>query len=467
MTTTTDKIKVSTLIAIVASAMLTFMGIVSETALNVAFPILMKEFNVTSATIQWLTTGYLLVVAILVPISPMLVKRYPTKRLFQAAVVIFTVGTIICGFAMSFPMLLLGRLIQAIGTGISLPLMFNLILALIPMHKRGVIMGIAGLVTSFAPAIGPTYGGIVVTSIGWQSIFLILLPLLVIALVAGSLTIQSISTIEKQKIDFLSIGLSIVAFSGIIYGFSLAGETGWLHLGVMGSLGIGAIGLALFSIRQFKIDVPLINLAVFKFPMFTLGLAQVFLLMMIVLGNSFLLPTFSESVFGVNATVAGFMLLPGAAISAILAPIAGKILDNSGPRVVISFGAFLLAVATGLCVLFTNQLTTILMGSLYLLLMIGVAFVYVPSQTNALNQLPQKYNSDGTAIINTLQQVSGAIGTSLVAGLLTASQQKITDSANHLSKEQLMIEGGHNAFLLMFVIAVIGFVLSFGLKKNK
>ncbi|MFS7256406.1 MFS transporter [Carnobacterium divergens] len=271
---TTDKIKVSTLIAIVASAMLTFMGIVSETALNVAFPILTKEFNVTSATIQWLTTGYLLVVAILVPISPMLVKRYPTKRLFQAAVVIFTVGTIICGFSVSFPMLLLGRLIQAIGTGISLPLMFNLILALIPMHKRGVIMGIAGLVTSFAPAIGPTYGD-VVTSIGWQSIFLILLPFLVIALVAGSLTIQSISTIEKQKIDFLSIGLSIVA-SGIIYGFSLAGETGWLHLGVVGSLGIGAIGLALFSIRQLKIDVPLINLAVFKFPMFTLGLIQVF-----------------------------------------------------------------------------------------------------------------------------------------------------------------------------------------------
>lgn len=158
MNTETTKLEKKVLLAIVSIAMLTFMGIVSETALNVAFPILMKEFNVVGATIQWLTTGYLLIVAILVPISPMLVKRFPTKRLFQTAACIFTIGTIFCGLATSFPLLLVGRLIQATGTGISLPLMFNIILALVPMNKRGVVMGMAGLVTSFAPALGPTYG---------------------------------------------------------------------------------------------------------------------------------------------------------------------------------------------------------------------------------------------------------------------------------------------------------------------
>lgn len=290
--------------------MLTFMGIVSETALNVAFPILMKEFNVVGATIQWLTTGYLLIVAILVPISPMLVKRFPTKRLFQTAACIFTIGTIFCGLATSFPLLLVGRLIQATGTGISLPLMFNIILALVPMNKRGVVMGMAGLVTSFAPALGPTYGGIIVTTFGWQWIFILLLPIAIVAITLGSFNITTINELKKIPFDFISIGLSALAFSGIIYGFSTAGEIGWQAPVVIGSLATGFVSLVIFSWRQLTIEKPLVDLKVFKFPMFVVGLSNVFLVMMIILSCSFLLPIYTESVFGVNATTAGMMMLP-------------------------------------------------------------------------------------------------------------------------------------------------------------
>lgn len=466
MNTETTKLEKKVLLAIVSIAMLTFMGIVSETALNVAFPILIKEFNVVGATIQWLTTGYLLIVAILVPISPMLVKRFPTKRLFQTAACIFTIGTIFCGLATSFPLLLVGRLIQATGTGISLPLMFNIILALVPMNKRGVVMGMAGLVTSFAPALGPTYGGIIVTTFGWQWIFILLLPIAIVAITLGSFNITTINELKKIPFDFISIGLSALAFSGIIYGFSTAGEIGWQAPVVIGSLATGFVSLVIFSWRQLTIEKPLVDLKVFKFPMFVVGLSNVFLVMMIILSCSFLLPIYTESVFGVNATTAGMMMLPASVLSAIMAPIAGRILDINGPKKLITIGTFISLMAITGFLFFTSNLVPLTVILLHMLLLLGASLTFIPSQTNGLNQLPEKMSSDGTATISTLQQVAGAVGTSLVAGIVTTSQIKINNPSNTLSKAELTTAGVHNSFILLFILAGIGFTLSFFIKKK-
>lgn len=463
----TTKLEKKVLFAIISIAMLTFMGIVSETALNVAFPILMREFNVVGATIQWLTTGYLLIVAILVPISPMLVKRFPTKRLFQTAALIFTIGTIFCGLATNFPLLLTGRLIQATGTGISLPLMFNIILALVPINKRGVVMGMAGLVTSFAPALGPTYGGIIVTTLGWQWIFILLLPIAVASITLGSYSIITIRKLEKIPFDFLSIGLSAVAFSGIIYGFSIAGEMGWHYQNVYIALVIGAIALTAFIFRQIKLENPLVNLRVFKYPTFIIGLSNVFLVMMLILSFSFLLPIFNESVFKVNATTAGMMMLPASVLSALMAPIAGRILDAKGPKKLITAGTFISLLAVLGFFLFTDTLQPYSVILLHMLLLLGASMTFIPSQTNGLNHLPDAFTSDGTAIISTLQQVAGATGTSLVAGIVTASQIKINNASNTLTASELTSQGFHNSLILLFILSVIGFCLTFFIKQKE
>lgn len=290
-----------------------FIGMFSETALNIALTDLMKELHITPATVQWLTTGYLLVLGILVPVSGLLLQWFTTRQLFIVSLAFSIIGTLIAALAPSFPFLLAARIVQALGTGLLLPLMFNTILVIFPPHKRGAAMGTIGLVIMFAPAIGPTFSGLVLEHLNWHWIFWISLPFLVLALLFGIAYMQNVSDITKPKIDVLSIILSTIGFGGIVFGFSNAGEgsDGWSSPTVIGSLTVGAIALILFSIRQLTMKQPMMNLRAFRYPMFVLGVVIVFICMMVILSTMLLLPMYLQSGLMLTAFTSGLILLPG------------------------------------------------------------------------------------------------------------------------------------------------------------
>ncbi|MET3848984.1 EmrB/QacA subfamily drug resistance transporter [Paenibacillus sp. OAE614] len=290
-----------------------FIGMFSETALNIALSDLMQVMHITPSTAQWLTTGYLLTLGILVPVSGLLLQWFTTRQLFITALSFSIVGTLIAALAPSFEFLMVARVVQAIGTGIMLPLMFNTILVIFPPEKRGGAMGIIGLVIMFAPAVGPTIAGLLIENLSWHWIFWLSLPFLILALVFGIAFMQNVSSITKPKIDLLSIALSTIGFGGIVFGFSSAGEGsgGWTSTKVILSLVIGVVGLLLFGWRQLSMKQPMINLRAFKYPMFSVGVVMIFISMMIILSSMLVLPLFLQGGFGKSAFYAGLLMLPG------------------------------------------------------------------------------------------------------------------------------------------------------------
>ena len=243
-----------TLRAVTATGILSFAGIVVETAMNVAFPTLMRDFHVSTSAVQWLTTGYLLVLALVIPTSSFLKRSFKTKNLFVISNLFFILGTMAAMFAPSFAIILLGRLIQGIGTGIALPLMFNIIVEQVPISKTGTVMGFANLIIAIAPAVGPTMGGFIVKMFGWRVIFLVLLPLLVISLILGMTSITQKSAIEHLKFDFISWIILAIAFSSLVFATNQASISGWLDWRVIVLLLVSVLAILVFKEATPSVD---------------------------------------------------------------------------------------------------------------------------------------------------------------------------------------------------------------------
>jgi DHA2 family lincomycin resistance protein-like MFS transporter len=449
-----------------------FIGLFSETALNVALSDLMKILNITPATVQWLTTGYLLTLGILVPISGILLQWFTTRQLFIASLIFSILGTLVAALAPTFEVLLAARVIQAIGTGLLLPLMFNTILVIFPPHKRGAAMGIIGLVIMFAPAVGPTIAGMLIENLSWHWIFWLALPFLVLALACGILYMQNVSTPTKPKIDVLSILLSTLGFGGIVFGFSSAGEGGgWSSTKVIVSIVVGMVALTLFVLRQLSMKQPMINLRAFKYPMFVIGVLMVFICMMVILSSMLVLPMYLIGGLGLSAFYAGLVLLPGGVINGILSPIMGRLFDKYGPKWLVIPGLVIVSVALWFFSGLTTASIIALIIALHSCLFIGISMVMMPAQTNGLNQLPRHFYPDGTAIMNTLQQLAGAIGTALAVSIMTAGQEKymatVTNVSDPANIRQALTAGIQNAFIFAMVIAIIGLIVAFFIKRVK
>lgn len=454
------------IIVIVSIAILSFMGILSETGLNIAYSLLMNKFNISASVIQWLTTGYLLTLAVLIPIFPFLVRHFRTKTLFQTSVIIFTIGTFLCSCAWNFYILLIGRIIQAIGTSIALPLMINIILEQVPIEKRGYTMGIVGLVTNFAPALGPTFGGIIIEFLNWHWIFIIMIPILVVSFSLGSIHIREIKTTEKIPIDFLSVCLSAIAFGGIVYGFSTSGDLGWSNSRVFLSIVIGILSMVVFIYRQLHLEKPLIQVCVFKYPMFSGGVIMLMITMMTVLSIGFVLPMVLQKSLGCSSIIAALAMLPGAIINGIMSPFTGKFFDKHGPKILLSTGFILLSITLLIFSFVNYNLVTIIF--IYAIFMFGASMIGMPSQTNGLNQLPQKYNADGSAIMNTLQQVSGAIGTALASSILTSNSEVYLKRFSNITSyiiSQSVVFGSQKTCILFLILSFIGIIIALFTKK--
>ena len=448
-----------------------FVGLFSETALNMALGNLMTEFNVVSSTVQWITTGYLLTMGILIPVSALLIQWFSTRQLFVASLLFSIAGALVSGIAPMFEVLLLGRVIQAIGTGLLIPLMFNTILIIFPIHKRGTIMGLVGLVMMSAPAIGPATAGLIIEVLSWNWILWLLIPFLVFSLIYGLLFMQNVTELTKPKIDVLSIFLSTLGFGGIVYGFSLAGEKGWGNLVVISTIIIALISLLIFSSRQFKLDKPMLDLQTLKYPVFTLALLSVSATFMIILSSMILLPLYLQIGLGLTALTAGLILMPGGAINGILSPVAGRVYDIYGAKWLFTPGFIIMLIMLWLLSNVTTETSILMAILLHSGLMIGVTFVMMPLQTHGLNALPKNLYTDGTALINTLLQVSGSIGTALAITIMSASQNSFLKNVANPSDPSMastsLTAGVQTAFILGIVLAISGLIMSFFIKTSK
>ncbi len=450
------------ILAIFATGLMSFAGVVVETAMNITFPVLMRQFNISTGTVQWLTTGYLLIVATFVPISSFLKRRFKTRTLFLTANLLFIAGLLVDTFAPTFGVLLLGRLIQGVATGIALPLMFNIILEQAPMDKIGLLMGIGTLVTAVAPALGPTYGGLIVSNLNWRDIFMFLIPLLLLSLITGLLTIRQVNKTENVHFDVLSWGLVALTFISFILGLSNMAHVTTQPWPVILGIVIGCFALAAFIWRSKRIDQPLIKLTVFSHPVFSWHLLAFFLVQISALGLSFLLPNFLQLVNGKSALIAGLVVLPGAALGALFAPLGGTILDHFGPTRPILTGAFCQLVALGGMMFGTSSLTPGIILSWYLLYMFGTGLAFGNIMTTGLKSLSDQQQSDGNAIYNTVQQFAGAVGTAIVSAVVALTQAGSTHSFTF--RTQL---GTQRGFIVLAVLLLINFfVLVHGLRLN-
>ncbi|KIR07948.1 MFS transporter [Levilactobacillus brevis] len=418
----TEKIEPRVVGAVLATGLMSLSGVIVETAMNITFPTLMKQFNVTTGTVQWMTTLYLLIVACIVPLSSYLKRRFKLKQLFIVANLLFIAGLLMDACATTFPLLLLGRAIQGFGTGIALPLMFNIILEQVPLSRIGMMTGVGTLVTAIGPAIGPTYGGLLVTNLNWRYIFWILLPFLVISFFVGIRTIKQVATTSAERFDFWSLLGVIITFAGLIFGFSSLGAHPFLSWSVAGAMVFGLLGLAFFIQRARHQEHPLIQLAAVANPAFAWHLVAFFLVQITALGLSFVLPNYLQLVNQQSAFVAGLVVLPGAVVGAAFSPIGGNILDRFGAKRPILLGLGLVVITLAVMTGAATQLSVGGILGLYVGYMVGIGAAFGNIMTDGLKQLPATLKADGNALMNAMQQFAGAMGTAIVSAIIAASQ---------------------------------------------
>lgn len=430
-----------------------FVVVLNETAMGVAIPQIMDHFQVTAAAAQWLTTAFMLTMAVVIPVTGVLLQRYTLRRNFFAAMGLFALGTLLAAVAPTFALLLAARVVQAVGTAIMLPLLFSTVMNLVEPGKRGRTMGLVAIVTAVAPAIGPTVSGVILSSLGWRWIFIIVLPIAVLAIAAGARWLRNVTPTSPARFDVLSVALSAIGFSGLIYGLVSIGETnGDAGIGTWAPLLAGLAALVGLIARQLALrgsDRILLDVRVFANRTFSLSTIAIVIVSMALFGSLILLPLYIQQVLGEPAHVAGLMVLPGGILSGLLAPFVGAVYDKVGPRVLILPGSAI--VATAMFALSTIGVDTAIGAviGMHLLLSVGTALMITPLMTTALGSVAPLQYPHGSAIVNTLQQVSGAAGIALFITLVSVS----TGAAPAASADE-MAAGVRSAFLVGAVISV-------------
>ncbi len=448
---------------------LIFSGLIAtfnETILNVALSPLMIEMNVTAGTIQWIITAYMIVVAVLVPVTAFLIQTFKTKHLYLTAMIILLFGTICGAYSKTFTMLLISRILQAAGTGMIIPIMMNTVLEVAPSKSRGVVMGLCGASLTLGPALGPTVAGIVLQYYQWNMLFVLLIPIIILAIIVGNIYLVNVSNITKPKIDVLSIILSTISFGGLIYGIS--GFSEGLNIKLVSIIFIiGILSLILFCKRQLSSKEPMLDIRVFKYKKFTIATVLVMLSMMTIFTMAVMLPMFLQGALETNTFTAAMALLPATLISGALTPVAGKIYDKKGSRILLPTGFIIILVSLFILAHSSNDTSLIQIILVFILVDIGVALTMSPSQTVALSSLPKDYYPHGVAILNTLQQLASAIGSSLFIGIMSAVQLK---SISNGFKEWSAVASGFNISTLVlsgFVLVAVILSMILPVIKNK
>jgi EmrB/QacA subfamily drug resistance transporter len=485
---------------VIATIMLgAFVAILNQTLINVALPHMMSDFNVETSTIQWLVTGYMLVNGVLIPISPFLIAKFPTKKLFLSGMLFFAIGAFICSVSPSFAIVLIGRLIQAIGAGIIMQLMMVIMLNIFPPEKRGVAMGTVGIAMMFAPAVGPTLSGWIVEHYSWRLLFYVVLPIAIIDIVLAFLWMKDTSRTGNPPLDLRGAIYSTIGFGGVLYGFSEAGSNGWGQTNVIVSIIIGVIFIILFAWRSLIVENPILNFRVFKYNVFTLSTIIGCVINMAMFAAMVLLPVYLQNLRGFTPLDAGLLLLPGAIVMAIMSPISGWIFDRIGARMLAIVGLVITVVTTWEFSKLTMDTPYSHILALYIFRMFGMSMLGMPIMTEGLNALPRHLYSHGTAMANTLRQVAASLGTAFLVTVMSnrskfhaenyrnemtennpffmdivthlkqviPSDEAIVQILNGMVQQRAAIEGINDAFFVATGLAFLALILAFFLKGKK
>ncbi|RDY70172.1 DHA2 family efflux MFS transporter permease subunit [Halobacillus sp. SY10] len=440
-----------------------FITILNQTLMITAIPPIMDEMNVTANSAQWLTTVFMLVNGVMIPVSAFLIERFTTRQLFISAMSVFAFGTILGGLALNFPLLLLGRVVQSAGAGVMLPLMQTVFLMIFPVHKRGAAMGYIGLVISFAPAIGPALSGYITSAYTWRYLFWMILPLAILIIVLAYFILKNVTELSYPKVDPVSIILSSIGFGGLLYGFTLAGNQGWTSIDTVTVLIIGAVTLTLFIRRQLRMHHPMLEFRVFKYPVFAITTVIAMITFLGLIGAETLIPLYMQDMRDFSAFESGLALLPGAVITAFMSPITGRIFDKIGARLLAVVGLTIITGAS-LAFSFLNIETTFTaITVLYAIRMFGLSMVMMPVTTAGLNQLPKKLIPHGAAMSNTMRMVAASVGTAILVTVMTTTAQS---AESNPSIDHPSIYGVNIAFFIVTALSLAGLVLAFFVKRT-
>lgn len=447
-------------VVILLGSFLTGLG---QTVLTSALPSIMHDFSVTADTAQWLTSIYMLVLGIMIPATAYLISNFPTRKLYISAMSLFFIGCVISIFTKNFSLLVVSRVFQAMGAGIIMQLVQVSMINLYPKEERGTAMGIYGFVIGVAPAIGPTASGYVIDNFGWRILFYILGFIAVLDIVFAYFALKDITETKKSKLEFISLMLSSLGFGGLLIGFSNIGSYGISNPITYVPIIVGIISLILFIIRQYKVEVPLLNLRVFKSKQFVVSVILLMILYASFTSAPMILSLYIQSTRKMSAMVPGLMMLPGALIMTVLSPVSGRILDKHGARVLAISGFLCLGIGTFAFSNLSETTSILALTIMYSIRMLGMTLLLMPVTTWGLNSLKQSEIADGSAISSTLRQVSGAIGSSMLISIMTSV-------TNHsLSSSQVLadIQGIDAAFKSSTILVVVGLIVSIIYVRDK
>ncbi len=448
-----------------------FVVILNETVMSVAIPHLMKDLTISALAAQWLTTAFLLTMAVVIPTSGFLIQRMTTRRLYTIAMGLFVAGTTIAVIAPGFEVLLLGRIVQACGTAIMLPLLMTTVMSLEPHETLGRRMGNISIVISVAPALGPTISGLILSQLSWRFLFIFILPIAVTMLIIGMKRMKNVGETSKTPLDIPSIILSVFAFGGIVFGLSAIGETsdGGNAAMLIYPLIIGTIAMIMFVWRQIILqrdDRALLNLKTFRTPTFTASVIMFIVCMMGMFGAFILLPLYMQNVLGLSVLYSGLLLLPGGLTMGLLAPFVGRMYDKVGPRPLLIIGTVLASTALwGLAFLLDEHSSWVVLLVGHIIFSIGLAFIFTPLFTSSLGSLPKHLYSFGSATISTVQQVAAAAGTALFVSIMAGVAA--TALSNGASAAGGVAQGIHVAFLFSAATTSLSIITAFFVKKAK
>ena len=453
-------------IALLLSA--TFVVILNETIMSVAIPKLMDDLHIDALAAQWLSTAFMLTMAVVIPVTGFLLQRFSTRAVFIAAMSLFSAGTLLAGLAPGFGILVVARVVQASGTAIMLPLLMTTLMTLVPPASRGRTMGNVSIVISVAPAIGPTISGIILNYLSWRWMFLIVLPIALVMLLIGMRFVENVTVTRKVTIDVFSVILSALGFGGLLYGLSQVGAPGSASASttLWVALGVGTVALAAFIVRQLLLqrrDRALLDLRTFRSPIFTVAIVLMALATAAMFGVIIVLPLYLQHVLHLDTLATGLLVLPGGLVMGVVAPLVGRAYDRFGPRVLVVPGSVLVSAALWALTMVTENTAPALVLVAHVTVSIGLALMFTPLFTAGLGAVPPRLYSHGSAILGTVQQVAGAAGTALLVAILSA--RTATLAASGATLDAATAGGVRAAFLAGAMISLLGVVGAFFIRK--
>lgn len=447
-------------IVLVAGA---FISVLNQTIVSPALPDIMSDLGVGVSVAQWLITIFTLVMAIMIPVTAYLLDRFSVRALFIFAMTLFAAGSLLLAWGPAFPVLVLGRVLQAISSGMLSPMIMSLLMWIFPIGFRGRAMGLYTLVVAFAPAIGPTYAGVIVDLFSWHFVFLSVAPLAVIAAVIAFFTIEDFGERRNVTLDKLSLVLSTSGLSSLLYGCSITGTTGGISTESLVAIAAGLLILVWFGMRQLTLEKPMLELRVLKNRNFFSAVSIIMLFQAALLVLGVILPVYIQTILGYSATMTGLVFLPGAAFMAVMSVVSGRIFDRRGPRKPVLIGAAALVISfTGLVILDAGSPIWLLFV-IYSVNGAGIALLNTPLSTWALNSLDDKEIHHGSAVLNTLRQAAGAIGTAILVTVMSIVMSAYPDPGSTAAS----MAGFHVTAVCMTAIMIVLFMASFVLIRDR